>query len=272
VAAPGANQARVEPTPAASQASPIVPPPVAAASGAGEREADLGTGGVALGGPIGRVPLGLVASVVVHLALVGLVAAAFFSGHEPAPAAAIPVELVPDDTTQPEKPPEDAPSKPDKPTEPASKPTPDKPADAKAAPDAPAEPTPPPPADTGEAIEPVDIIPPLASMGPGMADSSRDTTVTEDEIGDVRAQVRRCWEIPSGWSEARQVTVTIRFHLNPDGTVRGKPVVVQFPASRLGKTAADNAIRGVAKCAPYKLPPGKSEQFSDVQLSLTPNP
>ena len=65
--------------------------------------------------------------------------------------------------------------------------------------------------------------------------------------------------------------MTIRFALNRDGTVKGEPTVVEFQPSRFGKAAGDNAIKAVKKCAPYKLPPEKYEQWSDMQLRLPPS-
>src|SRR4029079_18629938 len=78
VADPGANQSTIDEAPAGGPVTAIVPVPTAPASVAAERRDASGTGGSGGGGPAGRIPIGLVASVVVHLGLAGLVAAAFF--------------------------------------------------------------------------------------------------------------------------------------------------------------------------------------------------
>ena len=103
-----------------------------------------------------------------------------------------------------------------------------------------------------------------------MAGDSRPTTLSREELGAVKKQAKRCWKIPAGWSEPRQVSVTIRFELNRDGTLKGSPSVVAFPASEMGKTAALNAIRAVAECAPFKLPPEKYDEWNDIQLRFEP--
>ena len=104
-----------------------------------------------------------------------------------------------------------------------------------------------------------------------MADSSRDTTVTKEEIEDApRAGAALL-------GDPERVDRGAPGHgddpLPPQSGRNGQRQagVVEFPASRLGKAAGDNALRAVKKCAPYKLPPEKSEQWSDVQLRLTPS-
>jgi hypothetical protein len=95
--------------------------------------------------------------------------------------------------------------------------------------------------------------------------------MTQEEQNALSAQVQRCWNIPKGWKDPRQVSVTIRFRLNRDGTLNGKPDIVEFPASPLGKASADNAVIAVGQCAPYHLPPDKYAQWNDVQLRFTPS-
>ena len=46
-----------------------------------------------------------------------------------------------------------------------------------------------------------------------------------------------------GWSDPRQVTVTLRFQLRQDGTLDGDPAVVEFPATPIGAAAAKAAMR-----------------------------
>ncbi|HET7715402.1 MAG TPA: hypothetical protein VFK86_07220 [Bauldia sp.] len=113
----------------------------------------------------------------------------------------------------------------------------------------------------------------LASEAPatlGVATGSPDAKMTQSEIDALRSQIERCWVIPTGWTHPREVSVTIRFGLNIDGTVAGKPEVVEFPASQYGQVSADNAIRAVLQCGPYALPAEKYDQWAVVQLRFTP--
>jgi hypothetical protein len=113
-------------------------------------------------------------------------------------------------------------------------------------------------------------VPSEAPATLGVATGSPDAKMTQDEIAALRAQIERCWVIPTGWTHPREVSVTIRFALTVDGMVRGRPEVVEFPASQYGPVAADNAIRAVQQCGPYKLPAEKYDQWSVVQLRFTP--
>jgi len=104
----------------------------------------------------------------------------------------------------------------------------------------------------------------------GVATGSLDAKMTQSEIDALRSQITRCWVIPQGWTNPREVTVSVRFQLKPDGTVAGMPEVVEYPASQYGPVAGDNAIRAVMQCGPYALPAEKYDQWKDVQLRFTP--
>ncbi len=108
----------------------------------------------------------------------------------------------------------------------------------------------------------------LSSLG--LADSGRKTTVPPELLARLRAQAKRCWNLPSGWSDPAQVTVTLRFQLAPDGALDGDPAVVEFPATPAGAAAAKAAIEAVAKCGPYRLPAAQYEQWKEIQLVLAP--
>lgn len=94
--------------------------------------------------------------------------------------------------------------------------------------------------------------------------------MSQSELDALRAQVQRCWNIPVGWTDPAQVTVTVRFKLNQDGTVNGTPSVQQFPASQYGQVAAESAVRAVLQCGPYQLPAEKYDQWSEVQMRFSP--
>ena len=95
-------------------------------------------------------------------------------------------------------------------------------------------------------------------------------TMTQSEIDALRAQIQRCWNIPVGWTDPKDVTVTIRFKLNQDGTVNGVPSIQQYPASQYGTVAADRAVGAVLQCGPYQLPAEKYDLWSEVQMRFSP--
>lgn len=104
----------------------------------------------------------------------------------------------------------------------------------------------------------------------GVQNGQADAKMTQNELDALRAAVQRCWVIPQGWTDPKEVTVTIRFSLNQDGSVSGTPTVIEYPASQYGQVAADNAIRAVLRCGPYQLPPQKYDQWSEVQMRFFP--
>ncbi len=201
----------------------------------------------------------LAASLIGHALLIGAGAVHWGpAGSE----EAIPVELVPDPNppAAPPKMPPAPPPKPDAaPAQPATPPTP--PA---------AEPAPPPPAATASPPQPPPNAPAPAAQesprSPSPAGGAIDTKMTASELDGLRAEVQRCWTIPPGWTDPKQVSVTIDFHMNRDGTVAGDPSVIEFPATRNGAIAARNALAAAAKCGPYHLPAAKYEDWREVQI------
>ena len=215
---------------------------------------------------------GVAASAVGHL-LVGLLIFGSLSSVGKPPEV-IPVKLIPADQSPP-KPPQH---------------TPEKPAAAQPKKAGAAEQKPPPPktaaADTAKgasggqnATSPAKTDAAGTQQTPnwkdlmaslGLADFGRKTTLPKALLAEVIAQAKRCWAIPDGWSDPRQVSVTLRFQLEPDGKLAGDPAVVEFPATTIGAAAAKAALTAVKQCGPYRLPADKYEQWKDIQLSLTP--
>jgi type IV secretory pathway VirB10-like protein len=211
------------------------------------------------------------ASALAHVLAILWVAGVFATAQGDTLTEAIPVVLVPPDATPPPPPPP-----PPKPA--ASGPAKPATADPQPKPQSAPAPSPQPPAN-GE--KPADATSPPAPTqsasapakpqdSPGIGGEDRPTTLTEEEREGLIAQVRRCWHVPAGWTDPRQVSATVRFRLNRDGTLDGKPVVVEFHASKLGKDAADDAVRALAQCGPYKMPADKYAEWSDVQMRFVP--
>jgi hypothetical protein len=113
-------------------------------------------------------------------------------------------------------------------------------------------------------------MPSEAPASLGVATGTQGARMTQSEIDALRSQITRCWVIPTGWTAPREVTVSVRFQLNLDGSVAGMPEVVEYPASQYGPVAGDNAVRAVMQCGPYALPAEKYDQWKDVQLRFSP--
>lgn len=178
--------------------------------------------------------VGIAASILVHALLIGLIVFKLeWGGPLTSVPTTIPVDLVTDPTGN-------GPAKNRKPPPPQQQ-------------------EPPPSADPAKPAAAPPSAPSTTVIDAGGAEAGLDA---------VRAQVQACWTIPPGWNQPKQVSVTIGFHLNADGTVAGRPAILEFPATLLGKAAADNAIRAVVECGPYHLPSDKGGR--DVQIRLSP--
>jgi hypothetical protein len=105
----------------------------------------------------------------------------------------------------------------------------------------------------------------------GVVASNPAAGLPQDQVEAVRAQVQRCWEIPNGWSNPRQVSVAVRFRLKKDGTVDGKPVITEFHPSPIGKAAADKAVLAIERCGPYQLPADSYDKWRLMELHLAPS-
>jgi len=103
--------------------------------------------------------------------------------------------------------------------------------------------------------------------------TSLDNRMTMSEIDAVRQQIERCWNVPAGAKDAKDLVVDIHVTLNPDGSVRAARIVDQ---ARLGRdsffrAAAESAYRAIFQCQPLHLPPDKYSLWQDMTLSFNPS-
>ena len=103
--------------------------------------------------------------------------------------------------------------------------------------------------------------------------SSLDNKMTMSEIDAVRRQIERCWNVPAGAKDAKNLVVDIHVVMNPDGTVREATVVDQARLQSDGffRAAAESARRAIYLCQPLRLPPEKYSLWQDMTLSFNPS-
>lgn len=105
------------------------------------------------------------------------------------------------------------------------------------------------------------------------APPSLDQQVSISEIDAVRRQIQACWNIPAGARDAKDLVVTIRATVAPDGRVQTARI---DDMSRMSdpfyRAAAESAQRAVLnpRCQPLKLPPHKYEQWRELRLDFNP--
>jgi hypothetical protein len=90
----------------------------------------------------------------------------------------------------------------------------------------------------------------------------------------IREQIARCWNVPAGARDAKDLVVEIRVVVDPDGTVRQATIVDQ---ARLGsdpffRAAAESARRAFFNpmCRPLRLPPEKYAIWKDLVVDFSP--
>ncbi len=111
------------------------------------------------------------------------------------------------------------------------------------------------------------------ARAPKPVTSSLDNKMTMSEIDAVRRQIERCWNVPAGAKDAKNLVVDIHFVMNPDGTVREATIVDQARMQSDGffRTAAESARRAIYLCQPLRLPPEKYSDWQDITLSFDPS-
>ena len=98
--------------------------------------------------------------------------------------------------------------------------------------------------------------------------------ITASEVDLVRQQIARCWNVPAGARDAKDLVVEVRVAVDPDGSVRQATIVDQ---ARLGsdpffRAAAESARRAFFNplCRPLHLPPDKYAIWKDLVVDFSP--
>ena len=63
-----------------------------------------------------------------------------------------------------------------------------------------------------------------------------------------------CWTPPPTTPEGDTYVAEIRVIFNPDGSLSGRPVLLNPPSDRAWRAHAESAMRAVRKCDPLKVP------------------
>ena len=75
----------------------------------------------------------------------------------------------------------------------------------------------------------------------------------------IQRQLFACWTPPVG--AGTNVTATVRFSLNRDGSLAGVPTLVKTTTGAQSQAFAESALLAVRRCAPFKLPADKYESW-----------
>jgi outer membrane biosynthesis protein TonB len=75
-----------------------------------------------------------------------------------------------------------------------------------------------------------------------------------------------CWTPPPGMPEGDTYVAQIKVVFNPDGSLSGRPVLLNPPADRAWRAHAESAMRAVKKCDPLKVPAQYMPYFEEWKI------
>jgi outer membrane biosynthesis protein TonB len=101
--------------------------------------------------------------------------------------------------------------------------------------------------------------------------SGADDGIAATLIDLLRQRISQCWSIPPGAREA-DITVRVRFQLNPDGSVIGMPEVLGGSGDPVFTATAQSAVAAVMECQNYDfLPADKYDLWREITFRFNPN-
>lgn len=215
----------------------------------------------------------LLASVLLHLGLLGVILWAERRGATASETEAIEVELI-----RPPEPPKAETPKSELPQPELPKPAEQKPDEQKPAKQPPPAatqaasqqaPPPEPPAQTAKAAPqaPPPPVPPPKPEGPSGGPSEGKSKLTPEEIAAFRAQVQKCWTLPVGIPNAMKLEAILRVSLARNGALAAGPELLKANASAGGPVLVGIAMKALRECAPYRsLPAAKYNDWKVLDL------
>lgn len=100
----------------------------------------------------------------------------------------------------------------------------------------------------------------------------RQTTgaqLTQSERDAIVAQLRSCWNVPVGADGSTELKTTVRFRLDPAGTLKGTPVIEKASGNRQFDESTTRAIRLCSQRG-FQLPSDKYDTWSEVVVNFDP--
>jgi len=98
--------------------------------------------------------------------------------------------------------------------------------------------------------------------------------LSASEVDMIREQISRCWNVPAGARDAKDLVVEIRVVVLPDGTVQRATIVDQgrLAGDPFYRAAAESARRAFFNplCRPLRLPPDKYDIWKDMVVDFSP--
>jgi outer membrane biosynthesis protein TonB len=112
------------------------------------------------------------------------------------------------------------------------------------------------------------------SAGKGAPAETIGPVLTGSEIDALRRHFSRCWLVPSGLRDAKNIVVPIKIKIGRDGTVKNAEIQDKgrMNSDITYRTAAESAQRAVMdpNCSPLPIPQDKFEKFKEMIFKFDP--
>ncbi len=96
--------------------------------------------------------------------------------------------------------------------------------------------------------------------------------IERSSVDAFRARLKTCATLPTGVSPGEKISLVVRVQLKPDGTLAGKPTLIEASASPKGPLLLQSLLGGLTKCQPYNmLPADKYQEWKSIDMRFTPN-
>jgi outer membrane biosynthesis protein TonB len=114
---------------------------------------------------------------------------------------------------------------------------------------------------------------PGGRLGGGFdAPAYESAKIERGSVDAFRARLKTCAALPAGVSPGEKISLVVRVQLKPDGTLAGKPTLIEASASPKGPLLLQSLLGGLTKCQPYNmLPADKYQEWKSIDMRFTPN-
>jgi hypothetical protein len=103
------------------------------------------------------------------------------------------------------------------------------------------------------------------------APATETAKLDRDSIGEFRARLKSCGTLPADISPSERVSLVLRIQLKPDGTLAGRPGLIEASASTKGPALLQILLGALQKCQPYNmLPADKYPEWKSLDIRFTP--
>jgi hypothetical protein len=113
---------------------------------------------------------------------------------------------------------------------------------------------------------------PDGRLGGGFdAPAAETAKIDRSSVEAFRAHMRTCAALPPGVSTGDKISLVVRVKLNANGTLAGRPILIEGTASPKGPVLLQSLLSGLTKCQPYNmLPADKYQEWKSLDMRFTP--